>query len=245
MGTIDRKLFKLNKLTLISCIISIMGFALFFLIFSLPEMSINDTKVFNKPFVSFHNLKQSNQEQVLSDQALIFDSEPIFLPSDWNSSPKILDKEEDEPLFKNFAPHIALYDYKTLFTGIDQGLSSLSSIDILNSRFINPFNGIGQQSVDFSPLKIRTAFVSIKSLNDFEIVQSYEIDEKPDFEISAELWTPIEFLLIVDESGPITPLLITEGSGIEEIDNFFKSYVSKQPKLNSLSAGYYEISVSP
>lgn len=242
--TTNRKSFQINKLIVSSSIIAIIMIALLFLGFSFPQ-NIHNAIAIQKSFVSFHNLSISDHDQILEEQALIFDTKPIFLPSEWNEINVNSNKKIDKPLFTDLPPQITFYNYPTLSTIIHPELSILSSIDIFDNKFTKSFNMINQTKPIISPLNVREAYITIKNLNNFKIVQTFEINnQNPLFK--EELWSPLEFLIIIDESGPITPLLITQSSGIEEIDNFFRNPISTPLlKLDQLPTGYYAIKVSP
>lgn len=240
--------FSFSKLTLISFSISLAIFSIFALTISTPTNNTNSKQIENKAFVSFHNLNESNRDLnlILKEQSLIFDSEPIFIPTEWNESSDPFKNIRHDALFQDFPPATTLYDQKKLSAIINEKPAISSPSDVLNTKFINPFIGINQNSLNILPLKSRTAYVVIQNLNSSSVVKEYEIIDALDVEINEQLWTPVEFLLIVDDTGPVMPLLVTESSGTEQIDNFFKNYISKPLlRLGSLPAGYYRISVSP
>lgn len=244
----QRKSVKFSKLTLISCSIALAIFAISTLTVRLEKNKINSKKTDNKAFVSFHDLNNTNRDSnlILKEQSLIFDSEPVFIPTQWSESSTPFKNIAGDALFDDFPPATKLYDQKFLSTIINESTKVSSPSDILNSKFVNPFIGIDQNNLSILPLKKRTAYVKIQNLYNSSIVEDYEITNDSDEHINEELWMPIEFLLITDESGPIMPLLIVESSGTEHIDNFFKNSISAPLlKLSSLPAGYYRISVSP
>lgn len=244
MATFDPKLFKFNKLIISSFAISIITLALSFLFFSFPANIYNEILI-PKPFVSFHNLSDNKQDRILDDQAMIFDTKPIFLPSEWNEVGIIPNKEIDQDLFTDLPPQITLYNYKSLSTTIPLELSTLASLHALDKKSINLFNGINQNKTELSPPNVGEAHVIIKNFDDSKIVKTYEINDQ-NTPIKEHLWVPLEFLVIVDESGPIMPPLMTQSSGIEEIDVFFKHYISTPLlKLSQLPIGYYHIVISP
>lgn len=244
----QRNSFNFKSLIFISFIITLIVFIIFLSTFSIRKTDINSNKTKSNSFISFNNLneKSGDLNLVLKEQAIIFDSEPIFIPTEWNEALDPFKNIAKDSLFQDFPPVTTLYDQKMLLTITHEYPAISSPSGVLNSKFINPFIGINQNTPNTFPLKKRTAYVTVKNLNTSKIVEEYEIISDPDIQMNDQLWVPMEFLLIVDESGPIMPLLITESSGTEQIDNYFKNHIPEsQLKLSSLPAGYYKILVSP
>jgi len=220
-----------------------MGF--FFLGFSFPNTP-NNISIGQKAFVSFYDLNGGNQNEILNDQALFFDTKPIFLPTKWNANEKqILNKVDDSSLFQDLLPETTLYPYKTLSQINYPELSTLLSLDILNKKLIHPFEGMNQDRPVFSSTHIPKAHIIIKNFNKSDIIEAYEINHENTL-LQEIFWAPLEFLATIDESGLIMPLLISQSSGVEDIDNFFKNFVSTPLlKLTHLPIGYYKIAINP
>lgn len=239
---------KNSRLTLISFTLSIIIFLILFFTFSTKKNLINFTNNSNKAFVFFHDLKNTKNKAnlILKDQLLIFDSKPIFIPTKWTASSDPFQNIANNTFFNDFPPIITLYNENNFLNTFNETVGINSPIDLLNHNFINPFIGINQNTPNFLLTHQPTAHITIQSLDNPNILETHEITEKPNFEINDQLWAPLEFLLITDESSPILPLLLIQSSGTEQIDNFFKSLLSS-PKsvLSSLAPGYYKIIVSP
>ncbi len=243
----QKKSIKLKNLTLISLLITILILTTIALTTSIKTKEINSKSIENKAFISFYRFDEDNKNLKLirDEQSLLFDSEPIFIPTQWSESSNQIKNTTTDSLFNDFPPIIKLYNERDLSVIINENLEISSPSDILN-KFINPFIGVGQNNPKILPLKKSIAHVTIENLNDSNIVEKYEIMDNTDIQIHEQLWVPIKFLLIIDEAGPIMPLFMVESSGIEQIDNFFKDTLSTSLlKLSSLPAGYYKISVAP
>lgn len=246
MKIISKNRLNINKSTKIALLISFFFIILLLLTVntSIPISELESNGTNNKPFVSFHNLSEPGKDLILKEQSLLFDSEPIFLPTEWNKSSNKIENVIGEPLFRDFPPIITLYDLQKLESIINEHPSVSSPADILNNKFVSPFVGINQSNISISPPINRKAHIMIQSLNNSNIVASYGIIGASN--LNEELWIPIEFILVVDESGPILPLFVIESSGSEKIDLYFRNYISKLIFQHTpLPEGYYKISVGP
>lgn len=59
-------------------------------------------------------------------------------------------------------------------------------------------------------------------------------------------WIPLGMLAVADAAGLVSPLVITEGSRVEEVDAHFKNYLTRDFKIGArLAPGIYRITVAP
>jgi hypothetical protein len=59
-------------------------------------------------------------------------------------------------------------------------------------------------------------------------------------------WAPVEFVARVDAAGLVGPLVVTERSGLEEVDVFFANYLARTLRVGErLAPGFYRICVGP
>lgn len=241
---ITKKLFQINRIFIISTILALVTIIFLFITVSFPLPSQNSILI-QKPFVSFKNLDESDVDEILKDQALIFDTKPILLPTKWSEKQIHPNEEVDRPLFQDLPTQTILYNYATLSNIMLPEYITISATDILSKQFLNSFEGINQDKPILASLNIPKMNITVKNLNDSKIIENYEIDKENPL-LQKEFWAPLEFLVIVDESGPIMPLFVSQSSGIEDIDIYFKNYISDPIlKLSHLPKGYYKIGVSP
>ncbi len=59
-------------------------------------------------------------------------------------------------------------------------------------------------------------------------------------------WTPFELLAVVDAAGLASPLVVTEGSRLEEVDLHFRKFLTGTYRIGArLDPGIYQITVAP
>lgn len=240
---LNKKFVKINSAIIISFILSIIIIIVFY--FSVSFQRPSDPKLIDqKTYVSFCDLNEGNENEILNDQALVFDTKPIFLPSKWNEK-QISPTKITDNLFQDLLPQTMLYPHETLAQINTPELSTLLSLDTLNKKLIHPFEGINQERSIFPSIKSPSAHIVIKNFNHSDIIETYEVNNENPL-LQETFWAPLEFLVTVDESGLIMPLLISRSSGIENIDNFFKNTLCDPLlKLSHLPVGYYKITINP
>lgn len=239
---INKKSSKINQTIIISFIISLILTSFLLLSISIPTISQNNI-VIPKTSISFNPLNERNRDDILRDQALIFDTKPIFLPSEWNTK-DIKSNEVDKSLFPDLLAQTTIDTDMTLSKLIHPEIITVLPTDSLK-QLLNPFEGINQDQLVFSSFNIPKIHVIIKNFIDSKLIENYEIESENPI-LQTQFWGPLEFLVIVDESGPVMPLLISQSSGIEDVDLYFQKYISDPLlKLSRLPKGYYKVMINP
>lgn len=217
-----------------------------FFLFLLKNYPLNQVEsIKNQQFI-FNNFNNNNNniESAFAERAFLYDTEPIFIPTQWTESHSSIENLIDNPLFEDFPPALVELEYQKFFN-IDLEFNLDDPTLLLNSQTINPFSGIDRNNLNVNSLQKRTAYINIKNLNT-QVTQSYALQETAPHFIKEQLWSPLEFLFLVDDSGPILPPLMVASSGVEQIDHFFKSYISNPPlNVSHLGPGYYRVLISP
>ena len=137
-------------------------------------------------------------EDSLADSALLFDAEPLFLPTEWNSASDVTSiarLRDATELFPPFSSRVGELATRQMALGEeDIGAFPLLSED---SRLFRLFMDEG--SVLTEPLETTAVHVSIRSLGNSE--RMTEISETMALDLSQmppTLWSPLEYVLILD-----------------------------------------------
>lgn len=105
--------------------------------------------------------------------------------------------------------------------------------------------GFGRRETATVPFRPRGAFVEVTAWSDGRRIRAEDLpnDAKP---ANDRPWEPMELIAVVDRAGLIGPLVVTEGSRVEEIDLHFKSYLTNTYRLGErLGPGLYRVVVAP
>lgn len=105
--------------------------------------------------------------------------------------------------------------------------------------------GFGRRPVSLSAVGRSGQFLEVSRWSDGRRVQAEELGgaaspaaERP--------WNPVEFMAVVDRAGLVSPLIVTAGSGIEEIDQHFRNHLTKTYRIGErLEPGTYRVVVAP
>ncbi len=191
--------------------------------------------------------------KVRDDEGL-FDLEPLFLPTSHNASVLTLPKKERrEPGSMSFT-----YPAKFAISESGGGIPIESPIalpgkliEVLNlGEPPNPWPELGREEVDLVSLEHRLGFVEVESAREGQTLISEPIFAEHGEHVPAEDWAPIEFLISVDAAGlvgpPLSTGLTTQASTSEDVELFFRNFLTKQFQLGArLAPGFYTVRIGP
>lgn len=183
-------------------------------------------------------------DQALREKAELLDPTPLFFPTERNYGQQPLRPSalrQPGQVFGSFEPIFTVAEqnitpYRNETTPVPQKLS-----DVLNQGNEAPFAGMGQIDSQKSTLPVRSGFIQVSDLKNGDVIISQSLiglnPPRQDF-------GPLEFLVVVGASGVIGDPFLTSGSGGEEVDNFFRSYLVRSYRLGErLRPGRYRVLV--
>ncbi|MBL4575520.1 MAG: hypothetical protein JKY51_05385 [Opitutaceae bacterium] len=200
-------------------------------------------------------LTRINQEvdQVLKEQLQLFDNKPLFLPTKWNYANSENFSVKDSRLvevFKTEAP--SFFPSEGVFESFSQVSGDIieNPDDVLKGVNGSYLRALGQRDEPVKPVSTRMAAIEVYSTRAGSIVYSEEVglreERLGDFSHQGLLWMPVEFLILIDITGAIGRPLLTASSGSEEIDDFFRDFISEELNLaKKIDPGYYRILIGP
>jgi len=207
--------------------------------------SIVDAKT-PKPFVSWVDLAAEATDPALRVQALLFDSEPLFMPTRWNFAGNyddVASLEKASEMFRPFPPRITLDNAplppRPLPGDTDpwQLRSSLADSEIGAMRL---FGRTGLRRDGFSARLFAVEARDTLTGRSLRV----EVESEARGGIGG-LWRPAVFSLQYGLDGPIGEPLIVESSGVPDLDMLFAEYLGGLDFYRRLQPGYYTITVGP
>lgn len=197
-----------------------------------------------QPFVQLAGAGTAVGDQVLREKAQLLDPTPLFFPTEWNYGQRPLrEKSLKQPgqVFGSFEPKLTVGEQNITNYGAEAVPVPEKLVDVLVQGNEAPFAGMGQIDTQRSTLPIRSGYLEVRASISGEIIISQQLSGidplRSDF-------APVEFLVVVGSSGLIGEPILTSGSGWDEVDGFFRSYLIKSYRLGErLQPGRYRVLV--
>ncbi len=187
----------------------------------------------------------SAADKAVNDETVLLDPTPLFLPTKWNATQKEITPPEAGGRFQGYdAPKFSFRENE-LKVGlpapikVPAGPAEAVAADAPMSVLVG-FGRTEGPSVTQTP---RGAFVEIVAATNGRRMLAQSIPTAP---TAKGVWQPVEFLAGVDAAGLVGPLVVTSRSGLEEVDGYFASYLTKTMRIGErLAPGFYRICVGP
>jgi len=193
-------------------------------------------------------------DTLLKEEAELRDLRPLFLPTDRNAAlpdPKlepgrtVLDSDRLKRSFAESDVQLGA-ELPPVATVGGRPAAQASPIDALDAEGADPgLLGIGRRETANEPFPPRGAFLEVTALSDGRRVWAERLPSEAG-PASERPWNPLEIIAAIDRSGLTSPLIVTEGSRIEEVDLHFKNYLTNFYRIGErLNPGIYRIVVAP
>jgi len=215
-------------------------------------LPISATAVGGRPTVRI--ARPDDTDALLKEESELRDLRPLFLPTDRNAAlpdPRLepgrtmLDSEglkrpESDPDIQLGAelPPVATIGGKPA--------AKAEAIDAFDAEAASAgLLGFGRKTVESVPFRPRGGFVEVTAWADGRRVRAEDlpVDARPPNDRS---WSPLELMAVIDRAGLASPLVVTEGSRVEEVDLHFKNFLTNSYRIGErLNPGIYRIVVAP
>jgi hypothetical protein len=200
----------------------------------------------HQPFVRLTGVGTATNDQVLRERADLFDPTPLFFPTEWNYGQRPLGenlRRQPGQIFGSFPPKWTFTDQTLKSYGVEATPAPEKLSDVLAQGNEAPFAGIGQIDVPRTALSERVGFLEVRRFGRSEpiIEQTLRYLTLPRLD-----YAPLEFLVVISSAGVVGDPVLTSGSGWEEVDSFFRTYIVKTFRLGErLNPGRYRVLVGP
>jgi hypothetical protein len=178
------------------------------------------------------------------------DLAPLFLPTSYNAAPT-------EPLARE--PALNVFDADTTklnFGETDPGLQLPTPLhapgtpaEVLADSPAPLAAGIGRTDAKLPTALPHGAYLEVFAASSGEsvLIQTLDPSAGPKaVDRPVPDWRPLEFMAAVDPSGLVGQLVLTTGSGSEDVDNHFRNYLARTFRIGDrLTPGFYRIVVGP
>jgi hypothetical protein len=198
--------------------------------------------------------RPDDSDRLLKEEAQLRDLRPLFLPTERNAAlpdPRLepgrtfLDDEAANFTFTDAEAHITK-DLPPVVRLGGQPVEKALPADALSPAEAGiTVEGFGRGQVSLTPFQPRGGYVEVTAMKDGERIleQKLPVDARPPGDKS---WGPVEYLAVVDAAGLVSPLVVTSGSRVDEVDSYFRDFLAQNFRIGErLSPGFYRIIVAP
>lgn len=199
-----------------------------------------------KPFVRLTGAGEGTADRILRERADLLDPTPLFFPTEWNFGQRPLParlRPQPGQVFGSFEPKFTVVEQnlKTYVGALVPAPEKLA--DVLTQGNEAPFAGMGHLEVSRAPLPERSGMLEVRSFGGSEPILEQQLEgftlARPDF-------APLEFIVAVSSAGVVGDPILASGSGWDEVDSFFRTYLVKTARLGErLNPGSYRVLVGP
>jgi hypothetical protein len=188
-------------------------------------------------------------QALLREQALLFDSAPLFLPTRWNSAAAVNDiaslREETE-LFGAFAPSLRPGGPPMPANGAQGAAGSIDPRGLLEPISLRPLRafGRGPSPLDGAPAGARVWLAEAVDLaaRRTELIALPETLAAP---APDRLWNPAQFFLQMVAGVPAGPPVTQVGTGYGAWDEALRAAIGEPRFYAALADGYWHITIAP
>lgn len=230
----------------LGALIHVLGFVIFEVATS-PSIQVQIPEA----YVRFPPKDSFKMTEVFAEQALLYDSEPLFLPTPWNASPKrvygILTIDVSSP-FKSFAES-RLIESVTPDTYHDvvlpaEALSAPEDVLALdNPQLFAGFGHITPPRVLLPAVEFSVAAYDLSS--GALVYDAYHVNSLGEFLPHGELWAVCELLIMLDAAGMVGEPLVVQSTGKPKLDWALKQFCGRVLGRHFKKTGYFKIYIGP
>jgi hypothetical protein len=198
--------------------------------------------------------RPDNTDLVLKEEAELRDLRPLFLPTERNAA-------LPEPRLEPGRTFLENETIKLMFTAaeaqVSKGLPPVATLDGQRVEEATPVNalsphengmtvqGFGRTNAAIVPFVPRAGYLEVTGIKDGVRVLGQELPPEARSP-TQKSWSPVEFIAVVDAAGLVSPLVVTDGSRVDEVDSHFRIYLAQNFRIGEqLPPGFYRITVAP
>ncbi|MGH7957220.1 MAG: hypothetical protein ACREH8_09425 [Opitutaceae bacterium] len=222
--------------------------------FPAPTTSLPQAAASTSARAAVEMARPDDTDRVLKAEAQLRDLRPLFLPTERNAAlpePRLepgrtfLENETLKLAFTDAEAQISK-DLPPVVTLDGRPVEKATAADALSVRE-NPLTlqGFGRGEAEVTPFKPRGGFLEVTAMKDGRrvLLEKLPIEASPR---SDKPWAPLELLAAIDAAGLVSPLVVTDGSRVDEVDSHFRIYLAENFRIGArLPPGFYRITVAP
>ena len=238
--------------TPIAWIAIVAGIFVHFIGFFLFKVEVPSFSEFVAPeaYVSYVTLEGEQGNAELRDRALLSDSYPLFLPSEFDYSWSLMQPSRyvEDRNASMMAPF--RFEFSTDIPGVlkdpFEGKPLPVMEDLLKSDLWNVYETLGERSHEELVFDDRFGLIQFREETSGKVIREIPVEESPvDEQVGNLFWKPSELLVYVGQEGCLGEPLVSSTSGVIAIDQFIVNWVKDYTNRRMVPAGYYRVVFGP
>jgi len=223
--------------------VHLMGFLLF-RVSPETESAVQQTDA----FVTYAGNNTTGSGAIVREQALLFDSEPLFIPTDWNVArvgkpPAPTPDVTSELEGWNVAESLASGDALAKAGAYATAAVPRKPVELLWKSGEELLQAYGRQNTARGNLEPRQALAIVRKVETGGAVHEAILRGEGYKQLSEQLWQPVQMSAYVDISGLVGEPLLRTSSGNDAIDALLLEWAAGQRFWSTLAPGYYMLSI--
>jgi len=238
--------------TPIAWIAIVVGVFVHFVGFFLFKIKVPGFSDFKSPeaYVSYVTLDADDEHRDLRDQALLSDSLPLFLPSEFDYGWEKL--QPSYYLENQNSSMLVPFHYEIGVAPIDivrpesRQTTVYSPMQLLDSSVWESFRTLGEEDSNLPVLPKRFGVIEFQDEATRVVIAAFPVEKKPaDVDLTNVLWKPVSVLISVGNEGSLGSPFLCESSGIVALDQYLVQEVQRLSNLRLVATGYYRVVFGP
>lgn len=218
-----------------------------FLVFRVVSSPLPDREA-THPFVEYVSAGSLASDRELEEQAALFDSAPLFIPTRWNASQAMGFDFGDATLgqFPEFEPAVEpLLELQPSSLVVADDFEVNEPIDLLASRFWRFFTSFAESAQPVVVFPDAGPVAEVWGVGQ-SLAQPFSIPVELDFTTSAPVSRPVWYYLRISGSGLVlSEPTLGQSSGNEDFDRAAAEWLKRPEVFAQLPRGYLLIKVFP
>jgi hypothetical protein len=183
-------------------------------------------------------------KRVVSQDAVLLDKTPLFLPTDLNTSAIEVSLPKTGGVFSDFLPIFSFSEVEVGLGGMRASEGVLAGDALGLSSGAPVALGFGRQSSPATAIDSRRYSLDVLAAKDGALIFREVLASSPPR--ANAIWQPLEFMALIGSAGLQGPLVSITRSGSDDLDAYFADYLAKELKLGArLFPGTYRLIVGP